>query len=102
MFDENENPAEPVNGALARDEGSPLSEQIDNNPVKMENFLINGEEVGAEDVEFDSVEDSTGGTVIDGEVGDERQEPARDQAYYGKNLKPSFPLIETKEDKCNQ
>ncbi|XP_078354042.1 uncharacterized protein LOC144638689 isoform X1 [Oculina patagonica] len=59
--------------------------QADSNPVSMEKFLINGEEFGPEDVEFDSVEDPTdAGPVIDGQPeGDEMHEPARDQALYG-------------------
>ncbi len=81
---------EHVNGALAGDEG-PLTEdenkkQADSNNVSMEKFLINGEEVGQEDVEFDPAEGPTDtGTVIDGEQEDEMHEPARDQALYGKN-----------------
>lgn len=44
-------------------------------------FLINGEEFGAEDMEFDSVEDPT---IIDGEQqADEMDDTADDEALYG-------------------
>ena len=47
-------------------------------------FLINGEEVGPEDVEFDPVGHPTE-PVIDG-VGDEMEDTAEDVALYGKNF----------------
>lgn len=52
-----------------------------------EKFLINGQEFEPEDVEFDSVEEPREkGPVIDGEeAGYEVDEPAQDQALYGKN-----------------
>lgn len=45
--------------------------------------MVNGEEVGPEDVEFDAVEDPTS-PPIDG-VTDEANEPMEDPANYGMN-----------------
>ena len=49
----------------------------------MEKFLIDGEEFGPEDVEFDSVEDPTS-PPIEGVTG-EGDEPAEDVALHGMN-----------------
>ena len=88
LLDENEKPTEPVNGAPAGDEGGPLTEDENtkqaDDPVITEKFVLNGEEVGPEDVEFDSVADPTDAGTVNG-ARDEMDDIAEDPALYGNN-----------------